>query len=1020
MKRWLVFGGLLLIALATGAASTFQLTVTHVVTTSGHISGITVSPNSFTVPGNFSGSLSVTCDVTCPGTPTFALYTAPSGTCSSNNNASFTLSGSTLSSTSITSAGTYYPCIQVTVATATNSGFYNFVSVTATTGGPSVQISNLTVSPSAVTQGNVFSGTLSTACAPSSCPGTASYAFSSVSPCYTASNNNSLFTLSGTNNATLSSAASMNTVGTFYACITVSMSGVTNSPKDFPVGVTVGSSTPMPSIAVNGTSTGTTVNPGQAVTVSVANGPGNPLDWVGLCTSNTSCGVTPGDYSDYAFIDNGTCSQAHPTVGESTGSCSLTAFTAAGNYYADFFANNTSTNPLATAPFTVAGGGGGGNRFVGTRQYLPVAWNTSYSPVFQSWTARRYHWSRGAITSLQLGFPNWRSYLNPESDQEFDNNVPVTVTASIEYPVGTFTQVKWSGSSSTSVAPGATGWSDNVSVSIPDNTQFFVRIYMSSSGQLPVVYSNQDVANGDLNQVGSDLTMGGTITNWSLGGTVAPYFLIGPTSSPAVAILGDSRTYQGSGGENGDPGHMDGGEVARTIGAHFSYLNMAMSGEAASTFINSPSTAHRRSMLQYASDVVVAYGINDVNAYGESAATTENYLTQVYHLPEMSGKLIFQDTIYPTSSSTDGWTTVANQTTINPANTSRNAVNSWIRANTAGITGFNEVSLAIEASPSGSGLFIAPPAVTNDGLHANVTGTTDIANYGGFPISLYGGGVVGGGGCLTGSICPPGGTWTNIFDDEFNGSGAPSPITTGSLTGTSAQGIDWTKWTLSNYEGSKDNAYNFAVTVPPGQTVALIHCSNTVWEAGGYLHIITSGTVGVNQQTVANPSLGCNIIHGTPWQGSAMYFEELVNDDNNQSPAGWSSKGWLCCANDNVFGGATWEVDVMEVNSGGNPQGTYGGEVFYNGYASTTQIIGVQPLPAGWHRTGILMSRTSGTTLYVDGNNMNGANPWGCSASTPCTFGGSNYFFSNSLQNSSTAAPSTVGTLVDWARIYYQ
>jgi len=42
-----------------------------------------------------------------------------------------------------------------------------------------------------------------------------------------------------------------------------------------------------------------------------------------------------------------------------SGSCTLTASSVNGNYYADFFANNATTGPLAVVPFTVTGGGTG-------------------------------------------------------------------------------------------------------------------------------------------------------------------------------------------------------------------------------------------------------------------------------------------------------------------------------------------------------------------------------------------------------------------------------------------------------------------------------------------------------------------------------------------------------------------------------------------------------------------------------------------------------------------------------------
>ena len=109
-----------------------------------------------------------------------------------------------------------------------------------------------------------------------------------------------------------------------------------------------------PSITVNGANSGTTVTAGATITVAVTNGSGAQGDWMGICNS----GVTPGsaqcDELGYAW-DYLNCTHTAPTSTPypTSGSCSLTAPSVAGNYVAVFFQNG-SYSVLASAPFSVA------------------------------------------------------------------------------------------------------------------------------------------------------------------------------------------------------------------------------------------------------------------------------------------------------------------------------------------------------------------------------------------------------------------------------------------------------------------------------------------------------------------------------------------------------------------------------------------------------------------------------------------------------------------------------------------
>jgi len=120
-------------------------------------------------------------------------------------------------------------------------------------------------------------------------------------------------------------------------------------------------------------------------------------------------------------------------------------------------------------------GGGGATPFLGlvaTRCRM-----TQQTSGFASAMYRSSHTSTDAITSLKLVFPNFQ-LGNPDTS----NAAVMTITASIEFPAGTFTQVKFGGSASGTIPDFGLVTSDFVNVSIPNATQFWVRFFQSGSG----------------------------------------------------------------------------------------------------------------------------------------------------------------------------------------------------------------------------------------------------------------------------------------------------------------------------------------------------------------------------------------------------------------------------------------------------------------------------------------------------------------------------------------------------------
>ncbi len=167
--------------------------------------------------------------------------------------------------------------------------------------------------------------------------------------------------------------------------------------------------------------------------------------------------------------------------------------------------------------------------------------------------SRTRHRAADTISSLQIVWGNW--YVTQTTCVETAGGSTASITASIEYPVGTFTPVKFNGSTGAAVISGSNVVSDTVAVSIPKGAFFFVRMHFSTSGGTISTQTRPasapfgqiaDLANGEAVTYGTsvvDQTMGGTVVDSAGDGTVwtGPLAIIGATRLPSVYILGDSR-----------------------------------------------------------------------------------------------------------------------------------------------------------------------------------------------------------------------------------------------------------------------------------------------------------------------------------------------------------------------------------------------------------------------------------------------------------------------------------------------
>lgn len=330
---------------------------------------------------------------------------------------------------------------------------------------------------------------------------------------------------------------------------------------------------------------------------------------------------------------------------------------------------------------------------------------------------RTGHVATQNLTAPQVVWANW--YVNSSTFLEANTSGTMTITASIEYPVGTFTQLKFSGSASGSVAAGSNIVSDAAALNIPQGALFYVRSYQTfaASSTFPSFYpgavSGVDTANWTV----GDLTMGGTVTAQSAGYYAPPVAILSVTTAPSLCLVGDSIMH----------GYDDfstittiyamnslaAGVYERMFNGQFGLINMGVPGDAASgATVNYTKRAALANL--YCTHIIDEYGVNDIIA-ATSAATIAGYRATIAGL--FPGKTVIGTTISLYTTSTDSWATTANQTvTANEA--ARVSLNALIRAGIAGKSNYIDYDFILDPGATGKWpVNGAANYATPDGVH---------------------------------------------------------------------------------------------------------------------------------------------------------------------------------------------------------------------------------------------------------------------------------------------------------------
>lgn len=360
------------------------------------------------------------------------------------------------------------------------------------------------------------------------------------------------------------------------------------------------------------------------------------------------------------------------------------------------------------------------------------------------------------VTKLRLYYPNWMA----DSTNETAGLNAITVTASIEYPIGgTRQQVTFNaGASSASIAIDGLLESDEITLTtpIPNGVQFNVWTYVSvTSGQKwPRGYLMRVTSINEACEIStSDKTLSGTLTNDSAQKGYGPIGIkatawTGSIVKRAFASFGDSILAQSNDGSFDSIG--SGGWNGRALSGKYPHANFAIAGTSA--FNNQSANITRRVAALQAigiTDILMNFGTNDLGA-SRTLAQAKADVSALWAYLKGLGFRVHQATILPRT--TGPWLTAATQAAVatgggnyqGGTSSNRYLLNQWIKAGNANLSGIFNAASYVEVDGSnalsdGGGLWISgnggtgassshltttslsTDAATTDGLHPNMT-----------------------------------------------------------------------------------------------------------------------------------------------------------------------------------------------------------------------------------------------------------------------------------------------------------
>lgn len=360
-------------------------------------------------------------------------------------------------------------------------------------------------------------------------------------------------------------------------------------------------------------------------------------------------------------------------------------------------------------------------------------------PTLRVYQKEFYSHAAGAISNLRLTYVYW--YLSSVF-------VPTDITGTptidwriwLEYPRGTFTQVLFTGAAPCTLSTTSRQvTSDAVPITIPANTRFWVHtLHASAASRVPVCAlpaSSGILGTNDGYYTAPDnATPVSTPSPAAGASTLGPSLITGDVASAnakAELIIGDSIAHgqldaTSTGGRGGS------GWVARLMDKlSASYVKIArptsyLSHHATVCAGNAQMIAFLNVVKPAVTGVLSQGGINDI-ANARSQAQILADCTSLLGTLSGNGRLLRQSTITTRVDTTDGYTSVANQTQKTDGNMAAwSAINDAIRATASGSRTIIDAANACANTPGGT-VFRYPPVMTTDGTHVTSEGADLVA-----------------------------------------------------------------------------------------------------------------------------------------------------------------------------------------------------------------------------------------------------------------------------------------------------
>jgi lysophospholipase L1-like esterase len=230
------------------------------------------------------------------------------------------------------------------------------------------------------------------------------------------------------------------------------------------------------------------------------------------------------------------------------------------------------------------------------------------------------------------------------------------------------------------------------------------------------------VDSGTVTAVGGDDTVSVPLTGFTAAGVVSP----APSRGCSVAFLGESIANG-----TGETSRELGGFMLRCLPDSVGVLRLNNGGQTAQLFVgNTASNSGGRRRYPFFGSCKYAwnqFGGNDMNAAGYSVAQVQADLLKLWNSLADMGLKVYHTTFTLVSSSTDGWTTVENQTPW-VKNADRVILNEWFRTVPEPLSGIFDLSAVIETEVNSGIWRVDQGVLTDDGVHPNATGHAYIAS----------------------------------------------------------------------------------------------------------------------------------------------------------------------------------------------------------------------------------------------------------------------------------------------------